>query len=206
MSSKKTVKFNIPMFVACVLLCLTLMSLHLMGGIYARYVSVSEGSDSARVAKFGEITLTESGDFNADGELVIIPGSDLTKRAVVSFEGSETSTYVFVSITQTGWSTADNRSFAIVRGGENRLEWSVDPDWTYLPTADGAYVYYRTLAPNTELSDDIIANEGQITVSPDITKEELAGMTGVSIVLQAAAVQAGGFADAAAAWTSVSAH
>ena len=206
MGKQQKEKINIPICVAGVLLCLTLISVHMLGGIYAKYISKGEGSDSARVAKFGEITLTESGDFNADGELVIIPGSDLTKRAVVSFEGSETATYVFVSITQTGWSTADNRSFALVRGGENRLEWSVDPDWTYLPTADGAYVYYRTLAPNTELSDDIIANEGHITVSPDITKKELAGMTGVSIVLQAVAVQAGGFADAAAAWTSVSAH
>jgi hypothetical protein len=45
-------KINIPMMLACVLLCLTLISMHLTGGLFARYVSTAESSDSARVAKF----------------------------------------------------------------------------------------------------------------------------------------------------------
>lgn len=52
-------KVNIPMALACVLLCLTLISMHLTGGLYARYTAYDTGSNSARVAKFsiaGEIS------------------------------------------------------------------------------------------------------------------------------------------------------
>lgn len=45
-------KVNIPMMLACVLLCLTLFSMHLTGGLFARYTATDTASDSARVAKF----------------------------------------------------------------------------------------------------------------------------------------------------------
>ena len=45
-------KVNIPMCLACVLLCLTLISMHLTTGLYARYTTTAQASDSARVAKF----------------------------------------------------------------------------------------------------------------------------------------------------------
>lgn len=38
---------------AMILLCLVLISSHLTGGMYARYVATSSGSDGARVAKYG---------------------------------------------------------------------------------------------------------------------------------------------------------
>lgn len=52
MASRKRAKINLPMAVACVLLCLTLFSIHLTSGLYARYVSKGEGSDDSRVAQF----------------------------------------------------------------------------------------------------------------------------------------------------------
>ena len=55
-------KMNIPMCAAAVLLCLTLFSLHLMSGLYAKYVSKDSGSDSARVAAFNVITTGDVGD------------------------------------------------------------------------------------------------------------------------------------------------
>ncbi|MBO5253534.1 MAG: hypothetical protein J6C51_06300 [Clostridia bacterium] len=51
-------KMNIPMLCACVLLCLTLFSFHLTGGLYARYTTRAEAADNARVAKF---SVTETG-------------------------------------------------------------------------------------------------------------------------------------------------
>ena len=80
MAHCKKAKLNIPMCVACVLFCLTLFSFHLCGGLYARYTARGSASDSARVIKFGELTLTETGDFFQPGKLLIIPGVDLTKR------------------------------------------------------------------------------------------------------------------------------
>lgn len=53
-------KVNIPMVLACVLLCLTLISIHLTSGLYARYTTTATASDSARVARFEvEGTATE---------------------------------------------------------------------------------------------------------------------------------------------------
>ncbi len=45
-------KRNIPIRVAAVLFCLTLLSTYLVTGLFARYTSSAESSDHARVAKF----------------------------------------------------------------------------------------------------------------------------------------------------------
>ena len=54
-------KLNIPMCAALVLLLLTMVSIHLTSGLYARYTTTSSGSDSARVAKFDVV-----GEFGED--------------------------------------------------------------------------------------------------------------------------------------------
>lgn len=45
-------KHNIPMCVALLLMLLTLVTTHMTGGLFARYVATETASDSARVAKF----------------------------------------------------------------------------------------------------------------------------------------------------------
>lgn len=59
---KKKAKVNIPMCAAAVLLCLTLVSIHLTSGLYARYSTSASGSDSARVAKFDVAVSIESAE------------------------------------------------------------------------------------------------------------------------------------------------
>ena len=63
-------KLNIPMCAAAVLLFLTLLSIHLTSGLFARYTTTVTASDSARVAKFdvvGEITPAE----NEEGKFLL---------------------------------------------------------------------------------------------------------------------------------------
>lgn len=48
----KTEKMNIPMLVAVVLLCLTLLSSHLTSSLYARYTTVITAQDHTRIAGF----------------------------------------------------------------------------------------------------------------------------------------------------------
>lgn len=194
-------KVNIPICLAGVLLCLTLFSMHFTGGLFARYVSRDSGSDSARVIQFGDLTLTETPNLD---KWLIAPGVDMVKDATVTFAGSESATYVFAQITLTGNWTVTGNQFAIRDGGKDLLSWAVDGDWT--PVTGTAYVYYRELAPNVPLTADIVADNGKITVSPEITRSQLKTMTGISIEFSAAVVQSGGFADAKAAWASVSAH
>lgn len=198
-------KLNIPMALACVLLCLTLFSVYLVGGIYARYIVTGSASDNARVISFGDITLTEYGDFNAEGKLVVIPGVNLTKRAYVDFDGSEAATYVFVEITATNWQAVSNYSFAAKSADKMLMQFDVASDWTYLTKNGDTYVYYVALDPNEELNAvDIIAAGGTITVSEYVTRDELQSLADVAIKLRATATQSNGFDSPLAGWTSVS--
>ena len=199
-------KMNIPMCLAAILLCLTLISIHLTSGLYAKYISSASGNDSARVIKFGELTITETGDFYEGNTLMIIPGVALTKKATVSFSGSESATYVFVEITPSKWSTTDNKTFSLMSNGKTAMQWNVAEGWLFLKSDNGTYIYYRELTPNTELiATDIIAENGKIAVSNQITKSEIQVMTGISIKLRATVVQSGGFENPEAAWNSVAA-
>ena len=52
MSQVPKAKMNIPMCTACILLCLTLFSMYLTGGLYSKYVSRDNSGETARVATF----------------------------------------------------------------------------------------------------------------------------------------------------------
>lgn len=54
-------KLNIPFCAGLVLLCLTLFSMHLTSGLYARYVTSDSAEDAARVAKF-DVVISEDID------------------------------------------------------------------------------------------------------------------------------------------------
>ena len=205
--NKKTAKVSMPMCIASLLFCLTLISVHLTSGLYAKYTTSVSGNDSARVITFGDIVLTETGDFYEDNKLIIIPGVNLTKKATVNFTGSEAATYVFVQVKPSAtWQTTDNHTFSIPLHSGPALQWSIAEGWYLLKAENGTYVYYRELAPNDILDEvDIIAEDGKIMVSDRITKSEIATMTGISIKLRATVVQSGGFADPEAAWNSVAA-
>ena len=201
-----TAKINIPMCIAAVLFCLTLFSMHLTGGLYAAYTTSSSGGDSARVIKFGNLTLTEEGDFYEANKLLIVPGMDLTKRVRVKFDGSEAATYVFVEITPEKWATTDNIKFSFSMNGKDLMQWSIEDEWKFLQSDKGAYIYYRELSPNTELDGvDVISDKGTITVSSKITLSEIKSMTGISIKIRASVVQSGGFKSPSAAWASIAA-
>ena len=196
-------KMNIPMTLACVLMCLTMFSFYFTGGLYARYITRAEASDSARVIKFGDLTLTESGDFGTDATpVVVIPGVDLSKKVNIAFTPAESATYVFVELTPgTDWNAADYVNFTAAGG---KLSWSVDSaKWTHLGTTANPYVYYCSLAANENFSKDFIANNGAITVSDELTAAELNALSNINISVRATVVQSGGFADVTEAWNSV---
>ena len=204
MAKYKKAQLNIPMCLAAVLLCLTLISIHLSSGLYAKYVVNDSGSDSARVIKFGNLTLSETGSFNSKGELIILPGVDIDKKAVVDFDGSESATYVFVEVTATNWQSDDNYSFAVKSAGEKLLSWSVVKDWNFLKNDGEKYVYYRELEPNETLNDADIIVDGKIKVSDEITLKTISSLTGINIKLRSTVVQVGNFKNASEAWASVS--
>ena len=190
------------------LFILTIISIYLLSGLFARYVSSDQGSDSARVATFGNLTLTETGDFDGTDSKkgMIIPGVPLTKDATVTLTGSEMATVVFaeVIVPEDTWETADNRAFSY--GG---MSWSVASGWEYL-TKDryggkDRYVFFKILEPNTQLSGEKIVKDGEISVSEEITKANIGSLGNADLTFRASVIQAGGFKTVQEAWTAMAA-
>ena len=185
------------LFLAGVLFCLILITTALMGGLFARYVTTDTGSDSARVAKFGNLTLTETGDFVGDTQKtgIVIPGVNLNKKVTVSFDASEVATIVFVEVDASGWTVVNN---LFMKG--THLSWTLADGWTYLP--DTEYVYYKELPPNTPLSADII-QDGIITVSKDIKKANVQELKNLNLTFRASVIQNDGSLTPATAWNKL---
>lgn len=193
---------NIALRLAAVLLIMVCISTWMMDGLFAKYRTSDSGGDNARVIGFGNLTLTEEGDFGtAGGQGYFAPGMNLKKQATVTFTGSESATYVFMEAELLKWTTTDNMNFFY---GTSLLEWSVKTDWNFLTKTNNTYVYYRELAPNTPLTADFIANDGKIVVSKNIKRNEITSMNGIAINLRASVVQSNGFATVNDAWSSIS--
>ena len=185
------------MWLAGVLFCLVLITTAMMGGLFARYVTSATGSDSARVVVFGNLTLTETGDFvESDGTKTakIIPGVDLSKKVTLSFDASEVATIVFVEVSAPGWDTPDNQNF--MKG--THLNWSMAAGWTHLPGTQ--YVYYRVLDTNTALTDVDIIRDGVIHVSKDIKESNIQSLDKLNISFQASVIQNDGSLTPETAW------
>ena len=97
MANKK--RPNIMMCLAFVLLCLTLVTTHLTGGLYAKYVAKDSAEDSARVAKFDvDITTGESQTYTFHPEVKIQPGiSEITRIHIANSNEVAVSVTVRVS-------------------------------------------------------------------------------------------------------------
>ena len=192
--------------VAAGLFILTMISIYLLGGLFARYVTSGHGMDSARVATFGNLTLTETGDFDGteNKKGMIIPGVPLTKDATVTFTGSEMATVVFVEVIvpEDTWTTENHQAFSY--GG---LGWSMDAFWTYLTSdmheGNVRHVYFTVLEPNSELNSQRIVKDGEISVSEEITKAVIGSLANGDLTFRASVIQAGGFKTVGEAWVAM---
>lgn len=208
-------KVNIPMCAACILLCLTMFSFHFSSGVIARYSTDTSGGDSARVIRFNGITLNvyDVNSADADSEHFIAPGVPLTWNADVTFDGSESATYVFLEVTPTGSCTVsgDGMTYTLAH---DAAAWTVDgtedDDWKYLDkykiddTDIYTYVYYLSLAPNATLTNKKFFTADTVTISEFFDPEHLDDMTTVTTDFRANVVQSNGFNSPTEAWTSLS--
>ena len=140
-NQNKKAKFRLPF--SAVLLYLALIAAALSGVTFSRYVTGTTVGDSARVAMMKELTVTETEGLE---QRVILPGVDMTKKAVVDFEGSEMACYVFCAITANGWTrAADNFHYT---AGTDILSWAVDKTkWIFLQGDGSTSVYTASLMP-----------------------------------------------------------
>ncbi len=198
---------TVMLAVALSLLCFVLISTHMTSGLYAKYMSTGSGSDSARVIKFGELAITETGDFttNSSGnrEFVFAPGTTFTKDIKISFGGSEAATLIFVSVHAPDWKVNEDYNYTDLN---KQLTWSVDSSkWTHLKSDSGTHVYYMVLEPNEKINNvPFVANEGEIAVNENGTVNMYLNYPATLFTVKTYAVQANGFESIADAWDSVS--
>jgi len=202
-------KINVPMCIAFILLCLTLITTHFTSEIYARYAVSAYGYDSAKTIAFGSLNIYETGDFTEDNKMMIIPGVDLNKKATISFEGSETASYIFLEITVTPsgrWERAENNFYSLKINNKEIMNWSINTKWTYLTQAnEGRYIYYQMIESNKTFNENIIEND-MITVSEYISNADINSINNIgdiNINFKASAVQSTGFDSPQDAWDSI---
>ena len=137
------------------------------------------------------IELTES----TGSDYKIIPGVEIEKDPRVKVKAGSEACWLFVKVEEAGTFVA------------NKVTYSVDDSWTKGNGTDiPANVYYRELgAATNDISFDVLAGN-KINVSSDLTKEDIKDITTQpTLTFTAYAVQKDGIANAATAWSKVSA-
>ena len=98
MAKTNAPKRNVFLIAALILLCLTLLSISLMSGMFARYTTKTASNDTGRIAKF-----TVTGDGFTDAVTLSVkmnPGDSQNKTLSVS-NGSEVAVRYTVSVKNT---------------------------------------------------------------------------------------------------------
>ena len=221
-NTRRRRRMNLPMVMAGVLFYLTVFSTYLTGGLYARYLTSGSAADSARVIRFGDITLTETRGTETGGtDWMISPGehNDLQRAITVDFDGSEADTYVYLAVHAPGWTKASNNvDYLVTHDGVELMKWSVDQTkdattnelwWTYLLTETDAmgnqtHVYYKYLDSNKELNNVNFVKENKIAVNDTLKKSDLLEINGIELNFTAYVRQANGrnWSDIVAGWNS----
>lgn len=208
----KNLKFRLP-FSSVLTYCLLFVVL-LIGFTVSNYVTGTKASDSARVAYIKDIEITETGNFTEPNKWIMTPGVDMTKNAEVHFKGSEMACYIFLKVEASNWRRLTDYKYAYPIKGVNALSFGIETDWTYLLGGESESVYYRIVKANDPLSASVLADNGKITVSENLTRTQLKSLPNLSIKISAIAVQYHGFSSqivpgasekerATAAWNAV---
>ena len=148
-----------------------------IGGTLAYLITSTETvTNTFTVGDIGELTLTETKPTDKKG--IIVPGVDIEKDPKVSYtvaDDDDVAVYIFVKITAGENWTANGAAYAYNIAApttlNNAMTFSVDSAWTQVPNTPG--VFYKELAAKTPLNATSIIAGDKITVSQDITKEQL---------------------------------
>ena len=165
--------------------------------------------DEAPVDKNGKAT---AGDRVKANSYKLLPGHTYDKDPTVTVLANSEESYVKMTVT---FSKANELDAIFAPDGADLTSIFNDYDaanWIYKGNTKDATANTRTYefwykeavgAPTADVALDALFDS--ITVPGTITKEQLATIEGMTITVNAYAIQADGFADAAAAWTAFSA-
>lgn len=175
---------------AMLALTLVLAAYWAVGGTAAWLAAKSD--PIASTFTFGDIniTLTET---DHQEQIKIIPGVDIPKALKVTVQADSVDCWLFVKVEQTGTFVPDKVTYAIADG------W-IQGDGSPIPEN----VYYREVSADTADREFPVLKGDKITVSKELTKEEIQNITdGPTLTFTAYAVQREGINTAADAWSVV---
>ena len=145
-------KHNIPMCMALVLLCLTMLTTHLTGGLYARYTTTATGSDGAKVAKFDvQCTITPVGGTSDQFTVKVTNASEVTvsyKLQVEPGQGTPAMKVKFDTLTEGVTGATFSNNWELTPGAERDHTLTLG-----MKTFDGTFT--RDPNPFTEESVDM---------------------------------------------------
>lgn len=174
-------------FTAMLALTLVLAAYWAVGGTAAWLAAKSD--PIASTFTFGDINITLTETNPQEEPIKIIPGVDIPKALKVTVQADSVDCWLFVKVVETGTFVPD------------KVTYSMDNDWikgdgSQIPTN----VYYREV--NTATTDSVfsVLKDDKITVSSELTKEEIQNITDPTLTFTAYAVQKEGINTAADAW------
>lgn len=124
-------------------------------------------------------------------EYKIIPGVNISKDPKVTVKADSEACWLFVKVVEGGTFVAKKVTYSVADG------------WAELPGVAG--VYYREVNAVTADTDFYVLKDNMVTVSEELTKAEVNGITTQpTLTFTAYAVQKDGINTAAEAWAQVS--
>lgn len=130
----------------------------------------------------------------------IIPGVNISKDPKVTVKADSEACWLFVKVAEEGTFVADKVTYSIAEG------------WKVLDATNHPGVYYREVdAVTADTNFNVLAGDttypnGVVTVSENLTKKDIKGLTETrpQLIFTAYAVQKDGINTAAEAWAQVS--
>lgn len=193
MSKRKKKGVSTKVFLS--LLALVLVVGCAVGGTIAWLTATTEPVVNTFTYGKINIELTET----TGAEYKIIPGVNISKDPKVTVKAGSEACWLFVKVAEEGTFVA------------NRVTYSIEDGWTALDATNHPGVYYREVDAVTAdtdfyvLAGDTTYPNGVVTVSENLTKEDIKGLTEThpQLTFTAYAVQKDGIDTAAEAWAKV---
>ena len=194
MSKRKKKGVSTKVFLS--LLALVLVAGCAVGGTIAWLTATTEPVVNTFTYGKIKIKLTET----TGTEYKIIPGVNISKDPKVTVIGGSEACWLFVKVAEKGTFVTDKVTYSIAEG------------WTALDATNHPGVYYREVdAVTADTNFNVLAGDatypnGVVTVSENLTKKDIKGLTETrpQLIFTAYAVQKDGINTAAEAWAQVS--
>ena len=145
---------GIALRVSLVLACLMMLSVHMMGGLFAKYSSSATGSDSARVAKFdiqligpeaSAIAISDTGTENGVYQFTLKNDSEVAVSYELSVAAAEKPSEVTATFShQTG---------ELAPGAQQQITLTFTVDWSQITGTAYAQSFDFTVTAHVEQLD-----------------------------------------------------